>query len=59
MQKEQDRILYSASDLYNFLDCEHLTWLDRQRERINKINVNSIGLLDTSTLGVVITKPDT
>lgn len=30
MYKENNSILYSASDLCNFLDCEHLTQLDRQ-----------------------------
>ena len=30
MQKEKESILYSASDLCNFLDCEHLTKLDHQ-----------------------------
>ena len=29
MQKNNDQILYSASDLANFLECEHLTYLDR------------------------------
>lgn len=29
MQIAQEKILYSASDLANFLECEHLTWLDR------------------------------
>lgn len=28
MQKNNDKILYSASDLANFLECEHLTYLD-------------------------------
>lgn len=28
MQKTRDAVLYSASDLVNFLDCEHLTSLD-------------------------------
>lgn len=30
MQKEKESILYSASDLCNFLDCEHITKLDHQ-----------------------------
>lgn len=30
MQKTDKGVLYSASDLVNFLDCEHLTELDRQ-----------------------------
>ena len=29
MQKNNDDILYSASDIVNFLECEHLTALDR------------------------------
>ena len=29
MQKRNDEILYSASDIVNFLECEHLTTLDR------------------------------
>ena len=28
MQKRDDRILCSASDLVNYLECEHLTTLD-------------------------------
>lgn len=28
MQKKSDQILYSASDIANFLECEHLTTLD-------------------------------
>lgn len=29
MQKNNEKILYSASDIANFLECEHLTYLDR------------------------------
>lgn len=31
MQKLDDRLILSASDLVNFLECKHLTWLDLER----------------------------
>ena len=31
MQLTGDTLLFSASDLINFLECEHLTWLDLER----------------------------
>ncbi len=31
MQLLNDQLILSASDLINFLECEHLTWLDLER----------------------------
>ena len=40
MQKTSGGILYSATDLVNFLECEHLTVLDLQNlETLSLIHI--------------------